>query len=132
MGALGQWPLACFRQEALPNGASGALQPSGRRLIEPEVAVMRKLAGLMLMALASPALGQSTTLGQKAVYESSDGRTVLMVLGMYYYLGPRNHPEVSDFVKQYGQMLEYRSINGGRCLSLGVFKLAVIQGTTSV
>jgi hypothetical protein len=93
---------------------------------------MQKFAPFMLMAFANPALGQSATFDQEAIYESSDGRSVLMVSGSYYYLGPRNHPETSDFVKQYGQMLEYRSMNGGKCLSLGVFKVAVIQGMTSV
>lgn len=93
---------------------------------------MRKLASLLLLALASPVLGKGAISNQTAVYQSQDGQTELIVSGMYYYLGPIDHPEVNDFVRQYGDKLEYQSISGGTCLSLGVFKLAIIQGTTSV
>ena len=92
---------------------------------------MQKLA-LIMFTLACPTLGQSAAVGHEAVYESIDGRTTLMVSGDYYYIGPRNHPDVKGFIIQYGQKLQKLQISGGRCLSLGTFKLAVIEGAASV
>lgn len=62
-----------------------------------------------------------------ATFESGDGRTILLIADGYYYLGPKNHPVDSQFLMNYGQKVEYRHIREGKCLVLGVFKIAVIN-----
>lgn len=85
-----------------------------------------------IILLGSSVLGAGGTPNQQTIYESLDGRTVLMVSGLYFYLGPRDHPEARDFVRQYGQALGRKSVAGGTCLSLGVFKIAIIDRKRSV
>ncbi len=82
---------------------------------------------LALVGGVSLAMSSGKASMNAATFESLDGHTVLLVADGYYYLGPKNHPADRDFLKQYGQRAEYQQIPGGRCLALGVFKIAALD-----
>lgn len=63
-----------------------------------------------------------------ALFESLDGLTVLIVSKNHYYIGPRDRPDGKDFLEEYGEKIDKISIDGGKCISLGIFKIVEING----
>ena len=85
---------------------------------------------IALLALSLTALGHTTDAyaREKAMFVAIDGNTILLIDGQNYYLGLKNHPQVKGFVQSYGFRFKRESLPRGRCMSLGVFKIAEFEG----
>jgi hypothetical protein len=59
-----------------------------------------------------------------ATFESGDGQNILLVSGLYFYFGPKDHPQSINFVHQYGQRIKKTESRGISCISFGIFTIA--------
>jgi hypothetical protein len=84
-----------------------------------------------LLTLSTSLIARSKTEIADAIFESQDGITVLVVSGDYFYLGPKNHPEITNFVSIYGEKIGHQTVQGVKCLVFGALKIAVFNGATS-
>ena len=84
-----------------------------------------KIVITFIVAAISPESGSAR---QKAEFQTTDRNTVLLIDGDYFYLGPSLHPEEQDFVRNYGFRIKTRNLIRGKCLSLGVIKIAEYKG----